>query len=64
VGFSLRRKNLSLYRALLRSSRKRLTYGVASRVGVDQLSEFATPVSGIDSVTNATASSGGSELES
>lgn len=41
-----------------------INFGVVSRVGINQLTEFATPVSGIDSVVNPTPSSGGSELES
>lgn len=39
-------------------------YGVGSRVGQNQLTEFATPQAGIDSVTNLFGSSGGSAFES
>jgi len=41
-----------------------LEYGVSSRVGIGQLTEFATPQAGIDSVGNLFASTGGASLES
>lgn len=63
-GIQFKTKESKIISGVTSVESEAVNYGVASRVGVDQLSEFATPVSGIDSVTNATASSGGSELES
>jgi|GEM_PF-3929006 len=63
-GIQFKTKESKIISGVTSVESEAVNFGVASRVGVDQLTEFATPVSGIDSVTNASASTGGSELES